>query len=349
MSTVARFLTVICGWASRCGTRSASRFAPLALLPAAALVAGALAASSTTGYTRASLSSTGAQANDWSQDANLSADGRIVAFASAATNLVPGVPIRYGIFVRDLAAGTTSRVSVNSSGVPVDLQPFAPAISANGRFVAFSTQANNVVSGDAGSDADVFVHDRATGTTTAASVNSAGQMALGRREVPLLNGEAAVSADGRFVAFTSNATNFDASTVRGIFVHDHVTGATTRVSVSSAGDFNASAPGTPAISPDGRFVTFECGCANLVAGDTNQRADIFVRDRATATTTRVSVGSGGTEANDDSRLSAISADGRFVVFDSNASNLVPGDTNDTSDVFLRDRAAGDDDENKRSS
>jgi Tol biopolymer transport system component len=330
----------MCGWASRCGTGSASRFALLALLPAAVLVAGALASSSATGYTRVSLSSTGAQANDWSERASISADGRFVAFASAATNLVPGFPIPNSVLVRDMAARTTSRVSVTSSGVPIDRQQFFPAISANGRFVVFYTDASNVLPGDANRDSDVFVHDRATGATTAASVNSAGEMAVGPSGESLASVEPVVNADGRFVAFTSNAINFDAGIFRGIFVHDHVTGTTTRVSVSSAGDFNASGAGSPAISQDGRFVTFWCVCANLVPGDTNQQSDIFVRDRATATTTRVSVSSGGTEANGGSRLSAISADGRFVAFDSQASNLVPGDTNGAVDVFLRDRAAG---------
>jgi hypothetical protein len=95
-----------------------------------------------------------------------------------------------------------------------------------------------------------------------------------------------------------------------------------------------------AISADGRFVVFDSGASNLVAGDTNQRVDVFVRDRVAGTTERVSVGSGRTEANDNSLGGAISADGRFVVFDSEASNLVAGDTNGRFDVFVRDREAG---------
>src|SRR4028118_1991632 len=111
----------------------------------------------------------------------------------------------------------------------------------------------------------------------------------------------------------------------------------TRVSVDSAGNQGNSGSGFPSISPDGRFVAFTSLASNLVPGDTNDTNDIFVRDRLTNTTTRVSVDSAGNQANSDSNSPSISADGRFVAFYSDASNIVPGDTNDTNDIFVRDR------------
>jgi Tol biopolymer transport system component len=221
--------------------------------------------------------------------------------------------------------------------VQIDQQPFNPVISGDGRFVAFVTSASNVVPGDPGRDNDVFVHDRATRTTFAASVNSSGALAI--YEGGVGSHAPALSGDGRFIAFDSAAVNFDASDRQGIFVHDRLTGETTRVSVSSAGVPGDGAT-NPAISADGRFVAFTSIAANLAPGDTNREADVFVRDRATGATTRVSFGNGGAEGNGGSGDPAISSDGRFVAFDSLASNLVPGDTNSQSDVFLRDRAAG---------
>jgi len=310
---------------------------PVALGLIGLAVAVAFGASGPSNKTRASVSSSGEQANESNWSPSISADGRFVAFTSDATNLVSGN--RNNVLVRDMATRTTSRVSVNSSGAQIDDQPYSPAISANGRFVAFTTAATNLVPGDADRDDDVFVHDRATGTTTPASVNSSG--ALGDDD----SGHPALSADGRFVAFSSFANNFDGS-AEGIFIHDRVTGQTTRASVSSAGVPGDNAWGLsldPSISADGRFVAFCSGSANLAPGDTNRRMDVFVRDRVAATTTRVSVGSGGAEGTGSScsnQGADISTDGRVVAFDSDATNLVPGDTNGTSDVFVRDRPAG---------
>ena len=110
----------------------------------------------------------------------------------------------------------------------------------------------------------------------------------------------------------------------------------TRVSVDSAGNQGNSFSGFPSISADGRFVAFSSGASNLVPGDTNNTGDIFVRDRLTNTTTLVSVDSAGNQANSDSDNPSISADGRFVAFYSDASNIVPGDTNNRDDIFVWD-------------
>ena len=238
------------------------------------------------------------------------------------------------------AAGLTTRVSVDSAGNQANGGSFAPAISADGRFVAFHSVATDLVGGDTNGVGDIFVHDRQTGLTTRVSVDSVGNQANGDSNF------AAISADGRFVAFHSVATNLlgagvDTNGTTDIFVHDLQTGLTTRVSVDSAGNQANDHSVLAAISADGRFVAFESFATNLlgVGGDTNGVWDVFVHDRQTGLTTRVSVDSAGNQANSDSHLPAISADGRFVAFHSVATNLVGAgvDTNGTTDVFVHDR------------
>src|SRR5262249_29399620 len=156
------------------------------------------------------------------------------------------------------------------------------------------------------------------------------------------SGLPALSADGRFVAFESDVDNLvpgDTNRVRDVFLHDRVTGDTIRVSVASDGtqaDGRSSFFASPSLSADGRYVAFESDADNLVPGDTNLSSDVFVHDRVTGDTVRVSVASDGAEADGFSAEPALSADGRYVAFESDADNLVPGDTNDPSDVFLHD-------------
>src|SRR5438132_6140403 len=153
----------------------------------------------------------------------------------------------------------------------------------------------------------------------------------------------ALSADGRFVAFDSAATDLvagDTNLVSDVFVHDRQTGTTERVSVASDGAQGNGSSGllsfafSPALSADGRFVAFVSFATNLVAGDTNGATDVFVHDRQTGTTERVSVASDGTQGNAASTGAALSADGRFVAFHSTATNLVADDTNGKTDVFV---------------
>ena len=203
-----------------------------------------------------------------------------------------------------------------------------PAISADGRFVAFSSDASNLVAGDTNGRGDIFVRDRLTGTTERLSLASDGTQA---------NRLTSISADGRFVTFSSSASNLvagDTNRQADVFVHDRLTSTTERVSVASDGTQANGDSSFPSISADGRFVTFVSRASTLVAGDTNSRDDVFVHDRQTGTTERVSVASDGTQGNRNSRFSSISADGRFVKFDSAASNLVAGDTNFTYDIFV---------------
>jgi Tol biopolymer transport system component len=219
---------------------------------------------------------------------------------------------------------------------PANGDSVSPAISADGRFVAFESTASNLVAGDTNESTDVFVRDRVAGTTERVGVASDGAQANSDSYSPV------ISADGRFVAFESLASNLVVGDTNGsgdVFVRDRVAGTTERVGVASGGAQANRDSLSPAVSADGRFVAFESTASNLVAGDTNSTRDVFVRDRVAATTERVSVGSDGAQANGYSLLPAISADGRFVAFESYASNLVAGDTNESTDVFVRDRVA----------
>jgi Ca2+-binding RTX toxin-like protein len=282
--------------------------------------------------TRVSVDSAGNQGNDFSRSPSISADGRFVAFLSNASNIVPGDTNREtDIFLRDTLTNTTTRVSVDSAGNPGNLQSLGLSISADGRFVAFESYASNIVPGDTNNTYDIFVRDTLTNTTTRVSVDSAGNQGNSSSSNP------SISADGRFVAFLSNASNLvpgDTNNANEIFVRDTLTNTT--VSLDSAGNQRNSFSGTVSISADGRFVAFDSNSSYLVPGDTNNTKDIFVRDRLTNTTTRVSVDSAGNQGNSESYRPSISADGRFVAFDSNSSNLVPGDTNSESDIFVRD-------------
>jgi len=290
---------------------------------------------------RVSVASDGTQANGNSYGMSVSAislvsaDGRFVAFESDATNLVAGdTNGKRDIFVHDRQTGATTRVSVASNGAQADGTSYDPYISANGRYVAFHSDATNLVAGDTNGVSDAFVHDRQTGTTERVSVATGGAEGNG------LSIEPSLSADGRYVAFMSAATNLvagDTNGKRDIFVRDRQTGTTTRVSVSTGGAQANGTPLRPAISADGRYVAFDSDAANLVAGDSNGAYDIFVHDRQTGTTERVSVATGGAQANGGSTQPSISADGRYVVFYTSADNMVPGDSNGQWDVILRDR------------
>ena len=237
------------------------------------------------------------------------------------------------------SAQVTERDSVDSSGAQGDDNSVYPSISADGRYVAFASFADDLVAGDTNHTYDIFVHDRWTGATELESVSSNGVQGTGASQYPHISG------DGRFVVFQSNATNLVPGDTNGktdVFVRDRHLGTTERVSVDSSGvQVNGDSTTYKAsITPDGRFVSFHSQATNLVAGDTNGRWDVFVRDRQAGTTERVSLGSGGAQGTGDSRFSSLSSDGRFVAFSSYATNLVANDSNGYSDVFVRDRQAG---------
>jgi archaellum component FlaF (FlaF/FlaG flagellin family) len=286
---------------------------------------------------RVSVDSDGFQGNWESFKPVISGDGRYVAFASRSSNLVPNdTNFDWDVFVHDMQTGSTTRVSVDSAGGQSNGSSTAAAISADGRYVAFHSTASNLVPGDTNNTYDVFVHDMATGVTDRVSLDSAGAQANNNSM------GASISADGRYVAFQSQATNLvpgDTNNAADLFVHDRVTGATIRASVDSSGAQANAYSFWPILSADGRFVSFHSLATDLVPGDTNGKLDVFVRDLRLGTTSRVSVDSAGAQADGDSSTSSISADGRFVAYFSYATNLVSGDTNGTTDVFVYDRGA----------
>src|SRR6185295_6291817 len=232
----------------------------------------------------------------------------------------------------------TQRVSVDSAGAEGNYDSGWSSISADGRYVAFESSSTNLVSGDVNKQPDVFLHDRLTETTECISVDLAGSPGNGASFLS----RHSVSADGRFVAFTSWATNLISgnTTAQDAFVRDRQTGTTELVSVDSSG-LEANGPTwVTSISTDGRYVVFESDATNLDPNDFNHTSDVFVRDRQASTTERVSLDSSNNEGNAASGSGTISTDGRYVVFESFASNLVPNDTNGVNDIFLRDRQAG---------
>lgn len=288
--------------------------------------------------TRVSLATGGGQANGGSVTPSISVDGRFVAFASRATNLYPLDTNRaWDVFVHDRVTGTTERVSVGRGGVVADSASFRPVLSADGRYVAFESLASNLVMGDRNGAWDVFVYDRETRTTERVSVGPRGQEVRGHAFAP------SISGDGRYVVFESDAAGYvprDMNVVGDVFMHDRTTGTTARVSVGTHGEEGRGASANGTMSTDGRYVAFESRAPNLVPGDANGAWDVFVHDLETGHTERMSVDDRGAEAHGNSHKARLNANGRFVVFESAAADLTPGDANDRVDVFVRDRIQG---------
>jgi len=243
---------------------------------------------------------------------------------------------------------TLERVSVSASGAFADRTSSEPAISQDGRFVAFSSAASNLVPGDAPGSTDVFVRDRRMRTTTRVSVPRSGGAAVCPAATPVEQvcaSQPAISADGRYVAFASLSDDLvlgDTNGIGDVFVYDLSTGISGRVSISSTGsEGNGHSGGRAlrdvAISANGRFVAFGSSASNLVPADSNGFPDVFVHDRVTRQTARVSVSTRRAQAiPQEIGGVAISGSGRLVAFTSSAPNLVAHDANDKVDVFVRD-------------
>jgi len=345
---------------------------------------------------RVSVASNGMGGDRWSDQPAISAEGRVVVFRSTASNLTSAA-VGFGehIYVHDLVTRQTALVSISSGGVPGNGRSWGPSVSGDGRYIAFGSSATNLAAGAAGGYADIYVHDRQSGQTERLGVRAEGapqsapdipgsiwyegpaisadgryvackaMIRNGRWDILLHDrntGEAvrasagpnqalansdssdpSISADGRYVAFTSYASNLVPGDTNGqpdIFVHDRQTRETTRGSVASNGGQGNGPAYMPAISADGRYVAFHSAASNLATGDTNGEADVFVHDRLTGLTTRVSVGVDGVEGDDWAFGPCISGDGRHVAFSSDAANLVPWDENGETDVFVHDREGG---------
>jgi Tol biopolymer transport system component len=299
---------------------------------------------------RVTVTSGGLESHGLVDSPSISADGRFVAFSSEATDLVPndlnGVA---DVFVRDRVLGTTERVSVAlAAGAEADGRSFHSALSGDGRYVAFTSAATNLTNNpDFNGGLDVFVHDRTTHTTRLVSIGhpsgtTAGMTASGGSWSP------AISADGRWVVFYSGAGDLlapglDANVIVDAFVADLSNSTMTRISVSSAGaaaDWHCGVsyelPGGTSISNDGRFAVFTSEADNLVPNAISGLPTTYVRDLVLGTTDIVAYLMNGTPSLRESPYPAISADGRFVVFYSGDPNLVPGDSGNTYDAFVRD-------------
>jgi Tol biopolymer transport system component len=288
--------------------------------------------------TRVSLTSAGTQGNQGSYNPSISADGRYVAFWSWASNLVgEDTNGTWDVFVHDRITGETQRISVASDGTQGNGRSTRSSISGDGSYVVFDSLASNLVDGDTNGVEDVFVHDMRSGETQRISVVSDGTQGND------LSVWSSISSDGHYLVFESYASNLVGGDTNGtwdVFAHDRVTGETQRISVASDGAQGNDQSGYPVISADGRYVAFSSLATNLMGGDTNGTWDVFVHDRVTGETTCVSIASNGIQGNDYSYGSSISADGRYVAFASNATNLSEGDTNGVEDVFVHDSLTG---------
>ncbi|WP_160007801.1 TolB family protein [Nocardioides sp. AX2bis] len=262
----------------------------------------------------------------------------MIAFDSVATNLVRrDTNTVEDVFVRRLGSAVVERVSVNSGGRQADGDSDWPAVSGGGRQVVFTSSATNLVPGDRNNASDIFLRDLRARTTTLISSASDGTPGNAPSLTPT------ISRDGTFAAFASDATNLVAGGTpeftRNIYVKNIRTGRIFLVS-RSVGGAPLSNAAAPAVSNGGRYVSFTSFAPDVVAGDTNDQVDVFLRDRRLRETTRVSVTSAGAEGDAFSGMPAISANGQTVAFVSDATNLTSADTNARRDVFVRDVVAG---------
>lgn len=285
------------------------------------------------------VSTSGVLANRHSILSGLSADGRFVAFNTHANNLVPGVTtFEHQVYLRDLHLGTTECMSTTSWGEGGHGPSHGGVPSDDGRYVVFYSRAINLGGGVAsGSTDQIFVRDRATGGIECASSDAGGAHANSDCLHPR------ISPDGRFVTFGSLATNLAPGTGSfvQVYLRDRQTGVLEVVSLDPGGNPAQGSSNWPsAPSADGRFVAFQSVSSNLIPGVGNGASQIFLRDRLTGTCELVSVAAGGSAGNGASSRPGLSPDGRFVVFQSAASDLVAGDTNGALDVFVRDRLLG---------
>jgi uncharacterized repeat protein (TIGR01451 family) len=311
------------------------------------VISGSAGAQATSGFTELlSLSSAAIQGNQDSELPSVRSDGRFVAFVSLSDNLVPDDTNQApDVFVRDRLLRTTERVSVSSKGRQgdagsglLDLMG-GPSISGDGRFVAFASEATNLVAGDRNNTADVFVRDRLLGTTTRVSVATDGAEANAGGTTP------SISRDGRFVAFESFSDNLvpDGNFTGDVFVHDRQTGVTQRISQAPDGSDANGQSFTPRLNADGRFVYYTSFASNLVAEDPdNGDLDAYLFDRQAGTTTAITSTFPSSQVINHGTAAGISGDGRFLTFTTQDVTFISPDTNGfVEDAWLVDRQTGD--------
>ena len=271
----------------------------------------------------ASSDSGGTVGNGSSRSGAVSRDGRFVAYESAASNLVADdTNATSDIFVKDLQTGVTTRVSTSDSGAQANGSSWKPALSADGRYVVFESYATNLAVPDGNTSKDIFVKDLQTGAVARASTSAAGSAANNTSSAP------SISADGRYVVFSSYASNLvagDTNATSDVFRKDLQTGELLRVSTDGGGVQASGRSDMATINADGRYVSFASYAANLVPGDTNGLCDVFVKDLQSGSTNRVSTDGSGAQANGFSYNYGISDDGRHVVLQTAATNLIAGE------------------------
>jgi Tol biopolymer transport system component len=291
--------------------------------------------------TRESVDSSGAQAHADSNSTRLgiSADGRFVVFCSNSPNLVAGDTNGMDdVFLRDRLLGTTIRVSVGNAGLQGNRDSKDPSVSDDGRYVAFESYSNNWLSPDASFGPDVFLRDVVAGTTTLVGVNAQGIQASQGSD------QAAVSGDGRFVAFHSGSPDMvpPGAFPNQVFVRSLLTGITSLESVNSGGIIGDNFSAAPFLSRDGRWLVFISGSTNFVNGALIGGQDGFLRDRVTGTTFHVTPGYGGADSNGACYVPSVSDDARYVAFGGFATNILPFDDNGPQmDSWQRDLAKAD--------
>jgi Tol biopolymer transport system component len=270
--------------------------------------------------TRDSVSDAGAPANDNALYPSLSDDGRYVGFFSYASNLVPGdTNGRLDAFVRDRATGQMFRVSVSSTGVQSDGDSWPPAISGNGPWAAFASYGSGLAPGDTNGCLDVFVHNLFTHETTRVSVGPGGVQGNGASEDPDF------TPDGRYLAFYSAASNLvpgDANGRSDLFLLDRQTGQLRLLTTAASGEQANGNSCWPELTPDARYLAFGSYATNLVPGATAGKTQIYRKDLVTGDVKRVSASEAGVPGNDESQAPSVSANGRFVTFHSDATNLL---------------------------
>lgn len=272
--------------------------------------------------------------NNNSYEPSISADGRYIAFTSYANNLVLNDNNGFcDIFIRDNHLNTTKRISISNTGEEGNGNSFEPSISSNGRYVAFTSYATNLVPDDNNGFSDVFIYDLFLNITKLVSISSKGEQGNQNSHGASING------NGHFIAFTSFATNLvtdDTNEASDIFIRDMVSATTKRCSVSSKGSQGNFDSADPSISDDGQFISFTSSANNLVAEDSNECADIFVYNQLGGIEI-VSISNKGEKGNYDSCKSSINGNGNYVSFISWADNLVDGDGDRWQDLFVYDR------------
>ncbi len=285
-----------------------------------------------------SIGYNGLPGNGTSRHPSLSTLGRYIAFESSSWNLVFEDHNGWtDVFVHDRVYRQTYCVSRSWPGETANNKSELPSISGDGRWVAFQSFASNLVPGDTNGFADIFLYDRQTRWQSRITV------AVNGGQTNLSSRQAAISDSGRSIAFASLASNLVSSDTNGfedIFVYDQDTSAIERISVGHTGAAANERSSSPSISADGNVVVYHSLASNLVPNDTNDNWDVFLFDRLTRTTERISVGVGGADGDGPSEFPDVSDDARYVTFASRARNLIPLDLNEASDIFVRDRLLG---------